>query len=125
MEEIITEADLEGVIEVMRGVMFNAVLVQRLVDRANERRVDMKDVVIDIVVSGLRVEVERNYPTFTVPAGSESGFVSDGFRVVRRVNDTTTMCPFNGVPFDEVASFLSTTEFAGMSDQEILDVVRL
>ena len=124
MEEMMMEGEWAGVIEIMRDFALNPVLVKRLVERANERKVDMKDVVIDIVVTGLRVEVERNYPTFTVPLGSENGFLSDGFRVVERVKDRTTMCPFNGVPFEEAASFLLETGFAAMSEQEVLEVVR-
>lgn len=63
----------------------------------------------------------RSCPTFTVSDDFALDFVSDGFRVVARQDGQTTLCPFDGIPFDRaIAEFHDLN----LTDDEILQVAR-
>ena len=96
-------------------------LAEELHARAGDVGLDIVELIQDLFIEALRAERVRACPTFTVPDGLAGDFVADGFRVVERRNGQTTLCPFDGLPFDEAMSALRA---ANLSDDEILQVTR-
>jgi hypothetical protein len=89
--------------------------------RAGEAGLDMTELILDLFVGALRSGRERGCPTFTVSDDHASDFISDGFRVVARHEGQSTLCPFDGLPFDDA---MSEFRAANLTDVEILDVAR-
>ena len=78
---------------------------------------------LDLFVGALRSGWERTCPTFTVPDDYAADFVSDGFRLVARHDGQSTLCPFDGIPFDDAMAKLRDAT-ANLTDDEILEVIR-
>lgn len=96
-------------------------LASELRARAYEVGLDVPELIQDLFIGALRSEPVRSCPTFTVPDDFAADFVSDGFRVIARSNGQSTLCPFDGLPFDEAMSELRD---ADLTDDEILQVTR-
>ncbi len=98
-------------------------LAAELRARADEVGLDIAELILDLFVGALRSGWERGCPTFTVSDDYAGDFVSDGFRVVARHDGQSTLCPFDGVPFDDaIAKFRAGA--ANLSDAEIIEVAR-
>ena len=98
-------------------------LAAELRARADEVGLDIAELILDLFVEALRSGRERGCPTFTVSDDYAGDFVSDGFRVVARRDGQSTLCPFDGIPFDDaIAKFRAGV--ANLSDAEIIEVVR-
>ncbi len=98
-------------------------LAAELRARADEVGLDIAELILDLFVGALRSGWERGCPTFTVSDEYAADFVSDGFRVVARHDGQSTLCPFDGIPFDAaMARFRTAT--ANLSDAEIIAVAR-
>ena len=103
------------------SVPITSSLALELHARASEAGLDVTELVQDLFIGALRSEPARSYPTFTVADDLAADFVADGFRVVARRNGHSTLCPFDGLPFDDaMASFRA----ANLTDDEILRVTR-
>ena len=98
-------------------------LADELRARADEVGLDVAELILDLFVGALRSGWERGCPTFTVADDFAADFVSDGFRVVARHDGRSTLCPFDGIPFDDaIAKFRTAT--ANLSDADIIEVAR-
>lgn len=98
-------------------ISLNLDLAGDLLERAAELGISLDELLIDLIVTGFRAtDMQRNYPTFTVPINNEKDFVDDGFRVVKRDASHVTLCPYNGVSFkdasDALAAVLNSDETA-------------
>lgn len=89
--------------------------------RASELGLNISELILDLFIGALRSEPVRACPTFMVPDELAAEFVADGFRVVARCNGETTLCPFDGLPFEGA---ISEFQAANLSDDEILQVAR-
>lgn len=96
-------------------------LASELHVRASELGLDVIELIQDLFIGALRSEPARSCPTFTLPDDFAADFVTDGFRVVARRNGETTLCPFDGLPFDEAMTSLRASK---LTDEEIIQVVR-
>lgn len=96
-------------------------LALELRTRASAVGLDLTELIQDLFIGALRSDPVRSCPTFTVPDDVAADFVADGFRVVARRNGQSTLCPFDGLPFDEAISELRA---ANLSDDDILQVIR-
>ena len=103
------------------SVPITSSLASELRTRAGAAGLDVTELVQDLFIGALRSEPARSYPTFTVADDLAADFVADGFRVVARQNGQSTLCPFDGLPFDEAMAELRTGD---LSDDEILRVTR-
>ena len=102
-------------------VRLNGLLEQELIDRAEALGIRIGELLTDLCVTAFRVRVTRNYPSFEVPEHIEPPFVDDGFRVVQRLNGVSTLCPYNGVPFD-IASAAMQERLNEIPENELLEV---
>ena len=118
--EMIDHAYLGDGYEVV-SVPITSSLASELNARARELGLDVTELILDLFIGALRSEWVRECPTFTVSDDFAGDFVSDGFRVVERRNGETTLCPFDGLPFDEAMSALRA---ANLADDDILQIVR-
>lgn len=98
-------------------------LASELHSRAAAAGLDITELIVDLFVGALRSGWERNCPTFTVADDYAGDFIADGFRVVARRDGQSTLCPFDGIPFDDAASRLHAAA-ANLTDAEILEVTR-
>ena len=96
-------------------------LALELRTRASAVGLDVTELIQDLFIRALRSEPARSCPTFTVPDDAAPDFVADGFRVVERRNGETTLCPFDGLSFDDA---MSEFRAANLTDEEILKVTR-
>lgn len=104
-------------------VSITPTLAAELRDRAGEAGLDVAELILDLFVGALRSGWERNCPTFTVADDCAGDFIADGFRVIARRDGQSTLCPFDGIPFDDaMAEFRAAT--ADLTDAEIIAVVR-
>ncbi len=98
-------------------------LAAELKVRADEVGLDIPELILDLFVGALRSGWERGCPTFTVADNYAADFVSDGFRVVARHDGESTLCPFDGIPFDDAMAKLRDAT-ADLTDDEILEIIR-
>ncbi len=84
----------------------NESLYVELEEYAVKNGININELVIDFIVNGLRCDIERNYPSFIVHSDYEKSFTDDGFRVIKRYDGYSVLCPFNGIPFDDVSARL-------------------
>ena len=98
-------------------------LATELRARAGEAGLDVTELIVDLFVGALRSGWERNFPTFTVADEYAEDFIADGFRVIARHEGETTLCPFDGIPFDDAMAKLHAAA-ANLTDAEILEVAR-
>lgn len=103
------------------SVPITSSLASELNTRASELGLDVTELILDLFIRALRYEGVRQCPTFTVSDDFAGDFVADGFRVVERRNGETTLCPFDGIPFDEAMSALRA---ANLTYDEILQITR-
>jgi hypothetical protein len=117
---MIDHAHPDGGYEVV-SVPITSSLALELHARASEVGLDVAELIQDLFIGALRTTRARACPTFTVSDDFAGDFVSDGFRVVARRNGHSTLCPFDGLPFDDaMASFRA----ANLTDDEIIQVAR-
>ena len=98
-------------------------LAAELRARADEVGLDIAELILDLFVGALRSGWERGCPTFTVADDCAGDFIADGFRVVARHDGQSTLCPFDGVPFDVAMAKLRDAT-ANLTDDEIIEVAR-
>ena len=103
------------------SVPITSSLASELQVRADESGIDVAELILDLFIAAFRSDPERACPTFTVSDDFAVDFVSDGFRVVARHGGLTTLCPFDGIPFDRAISEFHDLD---LTDDEILRVAR-
>ena len=96
-------------------------LASELQARASELGIDVTELVLDLCVRAFRADVEHVCPTFTVSDDWAEDFISDGFRVVARHGGQSTLCPFDGLPFDTAVAELHAVN---LTDNEIIEIAR-
>lgn len=107
----------------MVSVPVTSSLAAELRARADEAGLDIAELILDLFVGALRSGWERDCPTFTISDDYAGDFISDGFRVVARRDGQSTLCPFDGLPFDDAMAKLRAAT-ANLTDAEILEVIR-
>ena len=103
------------------SVPITSSLASELRVRAGESGIDVAELILDLFIAAFRNDPERVCPTFTVSDDFAADFVSDGFRVVARRDGQTTLCPFDGIPFDRA---ISEFHDLNLTDDEILQAAR-
>ena len=107
--------------DVEHVVRLNDLLEQELSDQANALGIRIGELLTDLCITAFRVNVTRNYPSFTVPEHIEPPFVDDGFRVVQRLNGTSTLCPYSGMSFEAASAAMQECLY-GVPDHELFEV---
>lgn len=103
------------------SVPITSSLASELRARAGESGIDVAELILDLFIAAFRNDPGRVCPTFNVSDDFAADFVSDGFRVVARHDGQTTLCPFDGIPFDRA---ISEIQVLNLTDDEILQVAR-
>ena len=102
-------------------IFMDSTLVHELAGHALNNGISMNELLTDLIVTAFRTNAERNYPSFEVPSKVEPAFTDDGYRVVYRAQDYSTLCPRNGISFEIACSELQAG-LACISEAEILQV---
>ncbi len=103
------------------SVPITSSLASELQVRAGESGVDVNELILDLFITAFRNDPGRVCPTFTVSDDFAVDFVSDGFRVVARHDGQATLCPFDGLPFEDA---ISEFHSLNLTEDEILQIAR-
>ena len=98
-------------------------LMDEISDFAAGLGISTEELAVDLIVNSLRINAERNYPSFTVPSCNEQLFINDGFRVIKRSAGYSTLCPYAGLTFEYAANKIAESLNINVTQAEFNNII--